>query len=195
MFTFFLRLSRYLAYAGGAVLTALIVLTCVSILGRELNSVFHLDWMQDNLPGLSDWMLDVAGVNEIRGSYELTESGMAFVIFAFLPLTQITAGHAIVDILTAGMKPGVQRVLKMIAEILFAAALVLIAVQLFQGMLSKKSTGQTTLFLQYPVWWSYAASVFAAAVAALVGIYMAAIRIQETVAGRDILPVETGAEH
>lgn len=173
MHSFFTRLSRYMAYAGGAVLIALIVMTCASILGRELNSVFHLDWMQRNLPGLSDWAINTAKLREINGAYELTESGMAFVIFAFLPLTQITAGHAVVDILTSNLKPAVQRWLMMIAEVLFAAALVLIAVQLFQGLVSKKSTGQTTLFLQMPVWWSYATCLFAAVIAAIVGLYMA----------------------
>lgn len=195
MFTFFYRLSRLMAYAGGTVLTALIILTCLSILGRQLNTVFHLDWVQANLPGLTAWMLDTVGVNEIKGSYELTEAGMAFVIFAFIPLTQITSGHAIVDIFTSMMGPRANRWLQTIAEVLFAVALVLIAVQLFQGMLSKKGTGQTSLFLQFPVWWGYAASLVGAGVAAMVGVYMAVMRLRELATGRDLLPMHAGADH
>ncbi|KPP89328.1 MAG: TRAP-type C4-dicarboxylate transport system, small permease component [Rhodobacteraceae bacterium HLUCCA08] len=195
MFTFFYRLSRLMAYAGGTVLTALIVLTCLSILGRQLNTIGHLDWVTTNLPWLRTFLLDRIGVNEINGAYELTEAGMAFVIFAFIPLTQITAGHAVVDIFTSMMGPKATRLLQTIAEVLFATAMILIAVQLFAGMISKKETGQTSLFLQFPVWWAYAASLTGAAVSALVATYVAIIRVFEAVTGQDLLPLSTGAEH
>lgn len=195
MYPFFLRLSRAMAYVGGSMLTAVIILTCLSILGRQLNTLFHLDQVEALVPGLSHWMLQTVQVNEIRGSYEITESGMAFVIFAFLPWTQITSGHAIVDILTSQMGTRINRLLRTIAEVLFAVALVVIAIQLAQGMLSKMRSEQVSLFLQYPVWWGYALSVFAAGIAAIVAIYVAAVRVQEVRFGRDILPDSAGADH
>ena len=69
----------------GLVLSALILLICVSIVGRTI------------------------GIGPINGDYELVEAGIAFSIFAFLPLTQITAGHATVDIFTNSLPPKIQR--------------------------------------------------------------------------------------
>ena len=42
--------------------------------------------------------------------------------------------------------------------------------------------------LQFPVWWTYALALFAAVVAALVGLYVAAARVVEAVMGRAVLP-------
>ncbi len=195
MYRFFLGLSRMMAIAGGAVLLAIVVLTCVSILGRELNGVLHTDWIEATIPDTSDWLLHSFGVGEVKGSFEMTESGMAFVIFAFMPLTQITAGHASVDIFTNFLSERTNQVLRMIAELLFAIALVVIAVQLFSGMLTKLNNSETTLFLQYPVWWGYAASMIGATTAAIVSVYLAMVRIYEVFSRRVVLPPAQGEEH
>jgi TRAP-type C4-dicarboxylate transport system permease small subunit len=60
---------------------------------------------------------------------------------------------------------------------------------------SKFGNGETTLLLQFPIWWAYAASFFAAVVSALVGLYVAVERTREALQGRTILPVGEGAEH
>ena len=74
---------------------------------------------------------------------------MAFVVFAFLPYTQLTAGHASVDIFTSGLSKRINRVLVMLSEVLFAVVLIVIAVQLFGGMQSKIRSGQTTFLLEF----------------------------------------------
>lgn len=178
-----LGLARLMAVLGGLVLSALIVLTCLSITGRLLSGLFHGDLMQSIAPGFSTWMLDI-GVGPINGDFELVEAGVAFAIFAFLPLCQITAGHASVDILANALPRGVNRFLRMVTEVIFAAVLVLIAWKLFDGMLSKKSYGETSFLLQFPVWWAYAASFVGALMTALVGVYMAGVRIVEFLTGR-----------
>lgn len=181
-----MALARFMAMLGGAVLSALILLTCVSIAGRLLNGFFHKDFMQSLLPEFSNWMIEI-GVGPVNGDFELVESGVAFAIFAFLPLCQITAGHASVDILTNSFPKGVNRFLRMVTEILFAAVLILIAVQLYHGMSSKMRYGETTFLLQFPVWWAYAASLFGAVVSAIVAVYVAVIRIIEFLTGRTLL--------
>lgn len=178
-------LARFMAMLGGAVLSALILLTCVSIAGRLLNGFFHKDFMQSLLPEFSNWMIEI-GVGPVNGDFELVESGVAFAIFAFLPLCQITAGHASVDILTNIFPKGVNRFLRMVTEILFAAVLILIAVQLYHGMSSKMRYGETTFLLQFPIWWAYAASLFGAVVSAIVCVYVAVIRIIEFLTGRTL---------
>jgi len=189
----FLNLSRFLAIIGGIVLASLIVLICLSIIGRTLNGVFHSDLMQAALPAFSDMML-AAGVGPISGDFELVEAGIAFAIFMFLPLTQITAGHAVVDVFTNWLPIRSQRFLTAFAEVLFAVALIIIAVQLFEGMLSKQKSGTTTFLLEFPIWWAYALSLIGAVSAAFVGIYVALVRVYQLFTGVEILEDE-GAEH
>ncbi len=194
MHRFMLRLAQAMAIAGGLVLSALILLTCASIAGREINAFLNGDLMQGVAPGLADAIL-ATGIGPVNGDFELVEAGIAFAIFAFIPLTQITAGHATVDIFTARFPPGVDRWLRMVVEIAFAAVLVLIAWRLFEGMRSKLQYGETSFLIQFPVWWAFAASFFGAAVSALCGLYMAGVRIAEALKGRAILTEGPGAEH
>jgi TRAP-type C4-dicarboxylate transport system permease small subunit len=189
-----MTISRIMAIAGGIVLSLLILIVCLSILGRTANTILHSGLAQAVIPGLAERLID-AGIGAIRGDFELVEAGMAFSIFAFLPLTQVTAGHATVDIFVSWMPERALRILQALIEVLFAVVLVVIAVQLYDGMLSKVRSGQTTLLLQFPVWWSYAASVAGASIAAIVAVYMAFVRIAEAATGRAILTGELGAEH
>lgn len=188
------RLARVFALLGGLVLSALIVLTCLSILGRSINSILHTGFLQGTFPELSAALL-ATGVGPINGDFELVEAGMAFAIFSFLPLCQLNGAHASVDIFVARFSPRMRRVLRMIVEIVFAAVLVLIAYQLFEGMLSKKNSGQTTFLLGFPIWWAYALSLMGAIIAALVSIYVAAMRSIEVASGGRILPAEMEADH
>ena len=194
MHSFFLRLSRTMAYLGGLMLVALVFLTCTSIIGREMNGFFHAMVKDDVLPGMGRFFLDL-GVGPVNGDFELIEAGVVFAIFAFLPLCQITGGHATVDIFTSKLSPRVNRVLRMLSEVAFAFVLVLIAVQLFSGMQSKIRSGQTTFLIEFPLWWAYALSLVGAITAAVVGVYMAIIRVSEVVTGHSMIPSEVGAEH
>ncbi|MCA0870686.1 TRAP transporter small permease [Seohaeicola saemankumensis] len=181
-----MAVARGMAMIGGAVLSLLIVLTCISIAGRSLNGILHSDFVMSVAPGVARWLIDL-GIGPVNGDFELVEAGVAFAIFAFIPLCQITSGHASVDIVANALPRGVNRFLRMVIEVTFAAVLVLIAWRLYAGMLSKQSYGETSFLLQFPVWWAYAASLFAAVVAALVGIYMAAVRVYEFFTGRILI--------
>jgi TRAP-type C4-dicarboxylate transport system permease small subunit len=187
-------LSRAMAILGGLMLSGLILLTIHSVVTRALDRVFHWMIAHDIGAGAGRWMLDV-GVRPLLGTFELLEAGIAFVIFAFLPICQITGGHATVDIFTAQMSEGTNRVLRALTEAVFAGVMVLIAWQLYQGLMIKLNSGQTTLELQFPVWYSYAISLVGAAMAALVAVYIGAVRWVELVSGRSILPPDLGAEH
>ena len=183
MHALFTGLARFMAILGGIVLSALILLTCVSILGRSLNGILHSDFVMGLAPDLAHWLIDI-GIGPVNGDFELVEAGVAFAIFAFIPLCQITAGHASVDIVANALPRGVNRFLRMVTEVVFALVLILIAWKLADGMLSKKGYGETSFLLQFPVWWAYAASLFGAVVSAIVGIYMAVIRVTEFATGR-----------
>ena len=184
-------LARLMAVLGGLVLSVLILMICASITGRYLNGVLNDPPLEGT--ALAGWLLGL-GIGPINGDFELVEAGMAFTIFAFLPITQLTGGHASVDILTAPMGARVNRVLAALWAILFAFVLVVIAWQLYQGMLSKRLYRETTYLIQFPIWWAYAAALTGAVIAALTACYVAAVRVAELVTGLPILPDE-GAEH
>lgn len=168
------RLALGSAAAGGIVLVALIVMTCVSIGGRAL-----IDF----------------GLAPVKGDFELVEAGIAFTVFAFLPLCQLRGGHATVDIFTSGLSDGVNRVLLAIWEIAAALAFLLIAWRLLVGLQQKMGNGETTFLLQFPVWWAYAASAVPAVVAVVVAVWSAADRIRAVFTGRDTRPIGGGSSH
>ncbi|GGD27064.1 hypothetical protein GCM10011358_09240 [Sinisalibacter lacisalsi] len=203
MHRFFLGLSRLMAIIGGFVLTALVAIVVLSILGRELNAILHNDLFQNHAKGFADWALGIQlpgiwgpiKLGPFNGDYELVEAGIAFSIFSFLPLAQITGAHASVDIFTSWLPERADRVLTTVIEIVFAIVLVIIALQLWEGTQDKFNRGQTTFLLQVPIWWGYAASLLGAVMAAVVAIYLALARIAELLLGRRIAPVGEGAEH
>ncbi|NNE53070.1 MAG: TRAP transporter small permease [Sulfitobacter sp.] len=186
-------LARLTALAGGIVLLLLIVLTTVSIAGRSLSKFLHADFFDRALTGLAQWVLDL-GVGEINGSYELLEAGVAFAIFSFLPICQLYGSHATVDIFTSFLSRRSNRWIAAFWEIVLAAVILLIINQLYGGMERYIRNGQTTLFLQFPVWWAYAASFAAGVVACITAVYCALMRLIEAVQDRKILPSEH-AEH
>ena len=143
------------------------------------------------LPAVSAWLLQL-GVGPINGDFELVEAGVAFSIFAFLPLCQISGGHASVDIFTSKLPSGLNRGLQMMIDIVFAIALIVMAYQLYKGMLSKQSYGDTTFLLQFPIWWAYAASLVGAVMAAVISVYVAGVRVVECATGQDVISDETG---
>lgn len=186
------RIARVMALMGGLVLTTLVGLTCLSVLGRALDGLGHAEGMIAFAPGLAALL---TGLGPVRGDYELVEAGIAFAVFAFLPICQLSAGHASVDLFTGMMPARVNRFLAAFWEVVLAVVIVVIGWRLFAGFVEKIDNGQTTFLLQFPVWWAYGASFIAAAVAGLVGVYCAAARVAEGLAGRNILPGDGRAEH
>jgi TRAP-type C4-dicarboxylate transport system permease small subunit len=183
-------LARLMAVLGGLVLTGLILMTCISILGRTASGLLNSDALEGVRAAQA---LLALGIGPIKGDFELVEAGMAFVIFAFLPYTQLTGGHASVDIFTNPMGPGPNRWLTMAWAVLFAAVMGMIAWQLWQGTLDKRRFGETSFLIQFPIWWAYAAALVGAAVAALTAVYVAIVRVAELITGAPILTGE-GAE-
>lgn len=193
MHSFMLKLAKAMAILGGLVLSLVILIICASVTGRALNTALHSDLAQAVSPELANWFIGI-GTGPITGDFELVEAGVAFAIFAFLPLCHITAGHATVEIFTDKLGAVINRWLRMVTEIVFAAVLILIAWRLYEGMMSKLGYGETTFLLQFPIWWAYAASLIGAIVAAIVGTYVAAVKTAEAFSGRDIILDDEGAD-
>lgn len=166
MHRFIHALARLTALVGGLVLIALIALVTVSITGR--------------------WF----GLGEITGTYELLEAGVAFAIFSFLPIAQFYGAHATVDVFTMALPDRVTRWIKAFWEVVLALIILLIIWRLYEGMQRYIGNGETTFFLQFPVWWGYAAGFASGLVACLTAVYCAFARIKEAAQGQDILPSE-----
>jgi TRAP-type C4-dicarboxylate transport system permease small subunit len=177
-------LARGLALLGGMVLLALIGLTALSVIGRWLNGALQAGPLADSAP--SEALLAL-GIGPITGDFELIEAGMAFVIFAFLPLAQLTGAHADVALLTRRLGPRGEARLAALWAVLFAGVLILVARQLWLGTLDKRAFGETTFLLALPLWWAYAAALVGAMAAALTALYVATARIAEAATGASIL--------
>ena len=167
-----IRLAQATALAGGVVLCALVLTVCASVAGRGLADLAHMGKLRD----WGDWLL-AGGVGPVTGDFELVEAGIAFAVFSFLPLTQLTGSHATVDVFTSRMGDRTNHVLATFWSLVMLAVTLLIAWRLFAALQDKLRYGDTTFLLQMPVWWAYAASFAACVVACIVGIYCVAMRL------------------
>jgi len=138
-----------MAVLGGLVLTILILLVCTSVLGRSVGTLLHGAFMQTNFTAFSNWALG-AGIGAINGDFELVEAGIAFSIFAFLPLCQLSGGHATVDVFTSKLSPRSNQVLQMISECLFALVLGLIAWRLLRVWRQNSATARQPFYYSFP---------------------------------------------
>lgn len=181
------RLARFTALIGGLVLVGLILITTLSIVGRAANSWLNSETAEGVLGTFAQTLLGF-GIGEVKGSYELLEAGVAFAIFSFFPVCQLYGGHATVDVFTARFPKRLNRAISAFWEVALAAALILISIQLFGGVQRYYGNGETTLFLQFPVWWAYAASFAASVVTCIVAVYCAVMRVQGSLTGRPVLP-------
>lgn len=182
------RLAKAMAVLGGIVLVLLVGLTCLSVLGRLINSLGHSEIIEKNLGFFSDILQSFGPIN---GDYELMEAGIAFAVFAFLPWCQLTRGHAVVEILTTRFPEQVNRFLAFLWEVLFALTLIVIAWRISVGMTDKMRYGETTFLLQMPVWWGFAVCAIAAVIASIVAVYSAWMRGAEWM-GRKASPAING---
>ncbi|WP_322894305.1 MULTISPECIES: TRAP transporter small permease [unclassified Yoonia] len=163
------RLAQGTALLGGAVLIALVCIICASITGREVIGLAGT--------GALHSFLRQIGIGPVTGDYELVEAGMAFAVFSFLPLTQLTQSHARVDIFTSGLGPRTNAALGAFWSVVMAAVILLITWRLYAGMQDKLRYNETTFLIQFPVWWAYAACLAAAVVACITSLYCAALRL------------------
>lgn len=167
-------IAQTLAILGGFVLVGMIILTCISIIGRSLIFI---------------------GLGPIPGDFELVEAASAFAVFAFLPWCQLNRGHASVDVFTSFLPKSLNRWIDLIAEILMGIAILIIAWKLYDGTVSKSKYGETTFILQFPIWWAYATSLFAASIGCIIAIYMIFVRIAELVGKSSDINSNSGAGH
>lgn len=155
-------LAKLMALAGGVILAALSVMSVVSIVGRAFSRL---------------------GLGPVPGDFELIEAGCAVAIFAFLPWCQFRQGHVTVDLLAGYLPRRLWASLAVVGNSAMSVIALIVAWQLWLGFLDKLAYGETSMILQMPIWWGYAAGVAASVVFVLTCFYTVWRSLNETIAG------------
>jgi len=140
---------RLFAICGGLLLTAIGLLTVVSVTGRYLFSA------------------------PVEGDFELVELGTALSVFAFLPWCQMVRGNVMVDFFTANMSEGKRGVLDAAGALAFAGVAALLGVQLAHGGMDMYDTQEQTVILELYRFYSFYPIVACVGLLCLVALYTA----------------------
>lgn len=154
------------ALAGGMILCALALMSCISIAGRALVPL---------------------GLRPVPGDFELIQLGAAIAVACFLPICQLEGGHAAVDFLARRFVRPVRYVLDLAVALGFAAVACLLIWRLGVGLFDKLGSRETTYILQFPVWWFYAGVM-------IPGLAWAGISLLGVALALTGKPLERGAE-
>ncbi len=143
------RLSRLLAFVGGLLQVAMTVMATYSIAMRTLFD------------------------EPLLGDVELVQMGCGIAIVFFLPLCQLRRGNVIVDVFTLRASPRVRSALDGLGSVLMALAAALLAWRSLVGTLDAYGTGEESIILGVPIWWSMSAFAPGFALLAVVALYTA----------------------
>jgi TRAP-type C4-dicarboxylate transport system permease small subunit len=166
-------LARWMAIAGGIALLGMIVIVVVSVVGRAFI-----------------W----AGLKPILGDYELISVGMGFAIFAFLPWTHLTRGHALVSLVTDNFSGRINAWILVVTDLLMLCIASFIAWRLYFGMIDKFRYHETTILLGLPMGWAFVAGFVGAVIWALVSIFVLGRSVTDAIAGK-APPKHVGSDH
>lgn len=142
-------LAQLCAVLAGLILTAVTLVTCVSLIGRNTTG----------------WTL--------QGDYELTAVAAGAAIALFMPWCQLRRQNIIVDFFTAKAPASVNAVFDRIGALLLAAMLLVIAWRTAIGAMSAYQSQTTTMMLGFPEWITYAAMVTPLAIAGVIALVQA----------------------
>jgi TRAP-type C4-dicarboxylate transport system permease small subunit len=134
------------ALLGGAVLTALALMSVASIAGRALFS------------------------RPLQGDYEVVQTGCAVFVALCLPYCQLKRANIIVDFFTTRASERTRRRLDAVGALVVAVVMLIVAWRTAAGLESLRGSGETTTILGMPTWWTYAAMFPGIALTALVAL-------------------------
>lgn len=120
------------AVLAGVILTAITLITCISLIGR-------------NTIGTT-----------LVGDYELTAAAAGAAVALFLPLCQLRRENIIVDFFTARLSAVANSRLDRVGSALLGAVLLVLAWRTTVGGISAFSSNSSTMMLGFPEWIVYA---------------------------------------
>lgn len=92
----------------------------------------------------------------VPGDIEITQYVIAVAISAFFPYCLFSGGNLIVDFFTAKASEKTRRNLDAIGALTLAFAMGLFAWRTIVGTISAKASGETSMVISMPLWWTYA---------------------------------------
>jgi TRAP-type C4-dicarboxylate transport system permease small subunit len=143
------RLARICALLAGALIAFIVVLTCLSILGRETVG------------------------RTLTGDFELVALATGAAVGLFMPLCQLHRGNIVVDFFTAKAPRRVNRALDRAGAFLLALCCGLLAWRAALGGLSSWNSNNSTMLLGVPEWIAYAPMVPGFGLTAVIGLKQA----------------------
>ena len=150
-------LAKLCAIAAGLLLTAITLMTCASLIGR-------------NTTGAT-----------IVGDFELTGVATGAAIALFMPFCQMRRGNIIVDFFTASASQAVNHGLDRFGALLLALVFALLAWRTTLGGLNSYNTHSETQILGFPEWVTYASMVPAFTLTSVIGFWQALFGFTEGV--------------
>lgn len=142
-------LARTCAILAGLLMTAITLVTCASLIGR-------------NTIGAT-----------LLGDYELTAVTAGAAVALFLPWCQLRRGNIIVDFFTAKMSNSVNAGLDRFGALVLALVMLLLGWRTVIGGLNAYESQTTTMMLGFPEWVVYAAMVPPLFLTGLIGLTQA----------------------
>lgn len=144
------KLAKLCAILAGVLLTAITLMTCVSLIGRNLFG------------------------STLAGDFELTGVAAGAAIALFMPWCQLRRGNIIVDFFTAKASERTNQRLDRLGALLLAAMMALLAWRAVLGGLNAYNTQSGTMMLGFPEWVVYALMVPPLVLTAVIGLAQAA---------------------
>ena len=139
-------IAKVLAFVGGAVAIAVALIVVASVFSRWLFST------------------------PVPGDFELAQIGTAIAVFAFLPYCQIVRGNIVVDTFTTRLPAHLRGRMDAIWDLVYAAAMALVAVCLTRGTLDTFASQEVSMVLRIPVWPGVAFGALSCAFLAIVAL-------------------------
>ncbi len=142
-------LAKFSAILAGVLMTAITLMTCVSLIGRNT-----VGWT-------------------IVGDFELSGAAAGAAIALFMPWCQLRRSNIIVDFFTAKASARINAGLDRLGSLLYAAAVGLMAWRTTIGGLSAWASGSTSMMLGLPEWIVYVFMVPPLMLCTLIGLAQA----------------------
>ncbi len=158
-------ISRWMAYFGGVVLFAIVVVSNLSIFGRSANGASYNPWLTKQFPELAVWL---GKLGAVPGDIELVEAGVAFAIFAFFPWFVVSRSLSMSKTLSHQFPNAVNNCLVVAWNGLFAIFMGAVTWQLLKRAYYAWNSSEFTPLLGIPIWFLFAICAFAAFVTAAV---------------------------
>jgi len=158
-------ISRWMAYFGGVVLIAIVVISNLSIFGRSANGVSTHPWLVKQFPGIAHWF---GRLGVVPGNVELVEAAIAFAIFAFFPWFVVSRTLSIRKTLSHLLPEAANNYLVVAWNGLFAIFTGAVTWQLMKQAYYAWTSWELTSILGIPIWTLFASCALAALVTAFV---------------------------